>query len=228
MFVVPTTLPPAARDLLGTLQRDIVNAFDNCLEQLRPRNAVGFGAPTEQALAAMTTWFGSREAAALETARLGVQNMRMVLRNASITVDWNERGDFQGVTHVEPGFTPGIMGGAEAQRVANMQGISGSNYAITVTGHWLRMPNYAMGMPSAWQDSDKFQCLVHELSHAVLGTIDVVHGTRGITCYGGGNCRQLARGNSKKALTNADNWGFFVEEFHAFGPGAAEIGRSHV
>lgn len=217
MFAAHGFPPSEVRSILAIMQQEMLAAFDECLDNLRPRNEWGFGAATATATTAMRTWFGATTPAALETVRKGVTQLRMVMKNVTIPVNWVPDGDFQGVTHVQAGFMAGMVLGSEEQRVRAMGSVTSTNYSISLSNHWMRMPSYAMGLPSAWTGGDKFECLVHELSHAVLGTVDVAS-AGGRVAYGGNLCRALATGNSVRALTNADSWGFFVEEFHAFRP----------
>ena len=70
---------------------------------------------------------------------------------------------------------------------------------------------------SQYNGQDKFETLVHELSHVILGTEDVPL-QNGATAYQADNARALARQTRGKvdrrsAYNNAENWGFFVEEF---------------
>lgn len=69
-----------------------------------------------------------------------------------------------------------------------------------------------LGPPGTPADS-QFCTLVHELTQLILGTEDVEKG--GITMYGVDNARQLASTSPYDAKDNADNWGYFVEEFRA-------------
>jgi len=51
----------------------------------------------------------------------------------------------------------------------------------------------------------KFHILVHELSHLMQGTLD--------NAYGYHRTMTLAKDDSNSAKVNAENWGFFLEEF---------------
>jgi hypothetical protein len=62
---------------------------------------------------------------------------------------------------------------------------------------------------SGWIQS-QFETLVHELSHLLLGTIDVEF-TDGTTAYGTQAAEELATFGSRHAFQNAENWGIFIE-----------------
>ncbi|MDI1443446.1 M35 family metallo-endopeptidase [Polyangium sp. 6x1] len=55
---------------------------------------------------------------------------------------------------------------------------------------------------------------VHELSHNVVSTDDVVY--QGVTMYGYNLCQYLAANEPKRALINADNYRLFCDEFSPF------------
>ena len=142
----------------------------------------------------------------------------MVLKNAPISLNWMPDADYIGASHRQLLASPGIMVGNEAQKVRAMTSLGpGSiSYSISLSRQWLDLPTFSGGMASTWSAGDKFEVLVHELTHSVLGTIDV-ESKSGKTAYGGKRCRLLAQKNPGKALVNADNWGFFIEEFHELG-----------
>jgi hypothetical protein len=56
-----------------------------------------------------------------------------------------------------------------------------------------------------------FQTIAHELSHLLMATKDHPWNTTS-KCYGEPKCRSLATNNRRRALTNADNWGYFIED----------------
>ena len=62
---------------------------------------------------------------------------------------------------------------------------------------------------SGWIQS-QFETLVHELSHLLLGTVDVTY-TDGSTAYGTQSAALLATFGSTHAFRNAENWGIYIE-----------------
>lgn len=75
-------------------------------------------------------------------------------------------------------------------------------FEILLHPAWNTSPLYCSSEGSA---DSKFQTLVHECTHLLLGTEDYE--------YGINSCRKLAEDDCVKAIGNADNWGYFVEEF---------------
>jgi hypothetical protein len=59
-----------------------------------------------------------------------------------------------------------------------------------------------------------FQTIAHELSHLLMATKDEPWAppTNKPKCYGEPKCTKLANDNDVRALTNADNWGYFMED----------------
>lgn len=62
---------------------------------------------------------------------------------------------------------------------------------------------------SGWNQS-KFETLVHELTHVLVGTKDEALAS-GATAYGAQNALALAGENPTKAFNNAENWAIFIE-----------------
>ena len=56
----------------------------------------------------------------------------------------------------------------------------------------------------------KVGVIVHELSHALAGTVDIQLG-EGVSVYGVENCKKLAKENPQLAVQNADKPEYFVE-----------------
>jgi hypothetical protein len=56
----------------------------------------------------------------------------------------------------------------------------------------------------------KFHTIIHELSHKFGSTIDVVHNR--VTQYGIANARSLADNHPNKAIKNAENYAFFIQD----------------
>ena len=52
--------------------------------------------------------------------------------------------------------------------------------------------------------------IVHELSHALAGTVDIQFG-EGVSVYGVENCKKLAKENPQLAIQNADNCEYWLE-----------------
>ena len=219
MFIRGNEVPDNVANLVQMMQGEVLKAFDVCLQQLRPTagDGAGFGGPTPVARNILTRWFGSCSPEKIQTVQLKVRQMRTTLRNVPLVLLWLPDEHYIGSSHRQWSFPPGMMNGNEAEQVRAIGSVGpGSiNYAISLTTHWQRLPNYAMGVPYAWTGADKFEVLVHELSHSIIGTVDATS-DKGKIAYGGTRCRQLALGWPEHAINNADNWGFFIEEFHEY------------
>lgn len=59
--------------------------------------------------------------------------------------------------------------------------------------------------------------IIHELSHAIVGTDDHDHPVNGKTCYGHPLCKDIAINYPALAIDNADNYEFFCEEYQKDG-----------
>ncbi len=84
----------------------------------------------------------------------------------------------------------------------NLTTAQGQGFTITLDLSFSTAPTYRPN-PLVAGDT-KFQTLVHELSHLVIGTDD--------HAYGPVPCRGLAISNSNQGKNNADSWGYFVED----------------
>jgi hypothetical protein len=109
--------------------------------------------------------------------------------------------------------TGGLIGGgglSSADRVNS--GLFGGNVGIlNLSPNFTNLSNYAVGTVGAYDGQDRFQTVIHELSHIVLGTADESVAAGG-TAYSGALARQLATEDAAKARNNAENWGMFIEE----------------
>lgn len=77
----------------------------------------------------------------------------------------------------------------------------GQEFDIGLGDKWQKSPNYR----NYREYNSKFMILVHELSHLFMHTLDIT--------YHYGHCRLLASRDPLQAKFNANNWGYFVEEF---------------
>jgi hypothetical protein len=89
--------------------------------------------------------------------------------------------------------------------------VSQPNLRLELDGRWnIGVPLYK----SAGNFDSAFQTLAHELSHLLLATRDEPLNPPAASpkCYGEPVCTALATANDPRALTNADNWGYFIED----------------
>jgi hypothetical protein len=103
----------------------------------------------------------------------------------------------------------------------NLEGFNASaKSAVALGANFVNLPDYGeqplyqFGLGSRFSAQDKFETLVHELSHLILQTDDEKL-ANGKTAYGAQRALKLVQEDPARAQNNAENWGFFVEEFRA-------------
>lgn len=195
--------------LLGVNEKEAVKSFQSeILSTLQLcRDSVAGGRANTQ----LTRWFGDNSANFSRSVKEKTAKMRSHLLNTHIkcvsgkglAVDNNAQAN-----HFSVGFTG--VNSLLANDYANSKTDEFSK--VTIGPNFKNLDKYASTALTVFGDQDQFETLVHELSHVVLGTNDEVNDS-GVTAYGATNARNLATADASKAKTNAENWGFFVEEF---------------
>lgn len=196
--------PDEVAGLINVMQYEVLDALEQCLANL-PRG--GVPDPTQRGRDSLMRWFGRNDVTFAKKVAVKVSAMRMVLKNGCISLRWRPDQTFFGASNRVKDHPDGMMSGNQKQRVNAMNSLKpqSASYSIELTGKWKELPNYSTGAADTWTLQDKFQVLVHELSHSVLDTGD--HG------YGPVKCRALAIKKPNTAYRNAENWGYFIEEF---------------
>lgn len=154
-------------------------------------------------------WFGTACPAAFRTAMPRVlRKFRscMNLCNVKVTcspLDERDIDTFGAAYHNNGagGFAP----------IINFDPATQPNLTLELDGRW----NIGVALHKTLTDRDSaFQTIAHELSHLLLGTRDEKWNppTDKPRCYGETKCTHLATNNDVRALTNADNWGYFMED----------------
>jgi len=141
-------------------------------------------------------WFGTTPPATIKTK---VGKLRSFFNLNAITLHFatlTKRG-----TNVAAAFRP--SGGWDDY--TNVTKAQRTTFEMYLNSAWEEKPVWSTGPLQTAGAGGKFKTLVHELSHLALNTNDHK--------YGAANCVLLAASDAAKALDNADNWGFFVEEF---------------
>ncbi len=151
-----------------------------------------------------TTWFGDTAAPWMRRLQAALNKMASVVNTKDInigfaTLERRKAGSYAAA------FRP--TGGWNVY--TDLTTAEGRNFTIRLNLRWNSTPLYRT--PPGTPGDSKFQTLVHELTHLILGTEDVRRG--GATCYGVAACQALAQASPANAKDNADNWGYFVEEF---------------
>jgi len=87
----------------------------------------------------------------------------------------------------------------------NLTKAHGVSFEMYLNSGWEQKAKWSTKPLATAGSGGQFKTLVHELSHLGLNTNDHK--------YQAASCIALALADATKALDNADNWGFFVEEF---------------
>jgi hypothetical protein len=174
----------------------VLTALTTCVSRIR----------AGQASAALFRWFGDNSPAWTQDALRRVDKMRSVLNLQNITLGF-EWLSMRGATTNAAAFPNSVPNINPTSLVNTSQGMQ-----VNLDEGFNRLPNY-LGLTATrivdttGYHQSKLNTVLHELSHAILGTVDAPNGA----CYGAQNARQLATNNSTAAKLNAENWGIFVE-----------------
>ena len=154
------------------------------------------------------TWFGTGCPAQFRTGMSRVlRKFRSCMNLCVVTVCCSELDDrdvdtFGAAYHnVQGGFAP----------IINFDPAKQPKLRLELDSKW----NIGIVLYKTSTDRDSaFQTVAHELSHLLMGTKDHPwqSGQEKPKCYGEEKCRWLASNNDARALTNADNWGYFMED----------------
>jgi hypothetical protein len=148
------------------------------------------------------TWFGDQAQAWMIDLQNKLNKMASVINCEQIQVHgeaWKERSKTTFAASYEPKDGWGNYNSISRAR--------DQEFEIALDIKW---NNSIMYCTPANRDS-KFQSLVHELTHLILGTDDIVF--NGKKTYGTEKSKNLSASRPEDAKKNADNWGYFVEEF---------------
>lgn len=212
---------PYVRGLVDGLEAEVMKAFSVAGDRVR----------SGAANAAMTRWFGDTSPATVTHVKTALSRMRTILNCRQISLGFTS---LKKVTY-DDGSKGLQRDGANAAAQPSTVGLLPINSVLPSyagsgfhrSNMWLdegfrRLPKYLPLVDGAidsggWNQS-KFNTLVHELSHLLLGTVDCVDGN-GDTQYGAQRAEALALHGVAyadynppfAALYNAENWGIFVE-----------------
>lgn len=162
----------------------------------------------------VTLWFGVSDKAGQIEIRDKLAKLRSFMMNQRIRCQLGT-GRPANENALAEHVTGGLVGGggfSSFDRVsANLFGDS-SVGVLNLSPNFANLTTYATGPVSIFDGQDKFQTVIHELTHIVLGTADEKLVSTD-TAYGGLRARQLATEDPVKAKNNAENWGLFIEEY---------------
>lgn len=181
-----TTLGPSSRDAVVKMAPMILAAMRKAEQEL----AAG------RANAAVTTWFGTTPAATIKTKVAKLRSFYN-LNNIKLRFATMEKRGANNAAALRPS---GGWGDYTDLTKAN-----GTSFEIYLNSGWEQKDMWSAQPLATAGSGGQFKTLVHELSHLALNTNDHK--------YKADKCIALAIADVAKALDNADNWGFFVEEF---------------
>lgn len=186
--------------MIGSLGSQVQNALGTAATEV----AAG------RATAAMTRWFGDSSPAFRKTLAKDLNQLRANLNIRTITVGYEELSARDSGTNAGAwnDFTKRLNLGT------NLSQIPTGRSAIELDMGFRSLPLY---MPldgtrlidATGYNQSKFETLIHELSHLLLGTKD--EDWNGKDAYGAKRASRLAANNPAKAKNNAENWGIFIE-----------------
>lgn len=207
------------------LEKMMLTAMNKC------RNNLDSGGTAVDA--ALVRWFGDSSALFRKTMKSNIARMRGVLNGGTINclseavtieVQPAKAGSPIALTKVAGAklaggnannnasalhYTTGMFDGTENDRVVQM---TNTALSITIGVNFGKLPRTSLGLAASWNDQDRLETLLHELSHYVHGTKDELLNDGVTTAYGGQDARLLATQSADRAKTNAENWGFLIEE----------------
>jgi hypothetical protein len=181
-----TTLGPSSRKIVVELAPLIITAMRKSETELAAGRAA-----TE-----VTRWFGTTSA---NTIKGKVSKLRSFYNCNNITLRFatlQKRGSNNAAA---------LAPGNGWDDYTNLTKANGVTFEMYLNSGWEEKDRWSTKPLATAGSGGQFKTLVHELSHLGLNTNDHK--------YQAGPCITLASSDPVKALDNADNWGFFIEEF---------------
>lgn len=186
---------PYVASLLNGIEREILDSLG------RAAAAVENGTADAQC----TKWFGDSPDAFKKRLGRTLRKMKTVVNLRAIPVSYTPLAEHNRSTNAD----------ALTQTEMLLEFNNTTEVDVRLNVHFASLPRYVVrgadGIDTSSDQQSQFETIVHELSHGLLATIDVKRG--GQTAYGASAAHDLARNSPSNAKQNAENWGFFVEEF---------------
>jgi hypothetical protein len=186
MSFVMSGLGPGDQGSITTLSPIIITTLRNISS-----NILRGGGKNESA-----KWFGDSAGPWMQRLGQNLNKMATVVNTKDINIS------FRDLDHRKGSFAAASAPASGWGTYTSVADAQGQNFVIRLDTAWNKAPLYSP--PGAPGDS-MFQTLVHEITHLLLDTND--------HAYGVASSLQLAKSSPYKAKDNADNWGYFVEEF---------------
>ncbi len=197
---------PSFRNANMLEKTDCKRAFTDAIELLEkawPSIAI---APKGAALTTYQTWFGTYTPQRHATVRRNLDKIHTALTKRPIMLYYRGEG------------LPANAPNDEAGRIAPIgpANFFGAAYTVQPVALDSRYTHIFVGKAffksaTLFQNDSMGGVMIHELSHAICQTADVVY--QGIVTYGEDRCQLLAQGDPDLAITNADCYEYFCESF---------------
>jgi Lysine-specific metallo-endopeptidase len=164
-----------------------------------------------QADAACLRWFGDNSQIFKNELVRKITRFRSVINVSDVTVGFERLASRDRTTNA--GAFPAAIGNAMNLGTA-LAHVPGGREVVELDEAFVSLPHYLPTLPGGTVDDtgynqSRFETLVHELSHAIIGTIDDLW--HGKDAYGAKRSSRLAAHNPAAAKNNAENWGVFIE-----------------
>ena len=188
---------PYSKTLLASISGQVLSALATAAERVR----------SGKADTACNRWFGDATPEFKRALARDLLRMRSQINVRSIDVGFTDRTERANRGNAAAYAAKRRIGFADA-----LPG-PGNDMSIVLDLNFKRLPKYLPKNGDLVDNTDyhqsRFETLVHELSHLLMGTNDEVHD--GETAYGARAAADLAGADPDSAKNNAENWGIFVE-----------------
>lgn len=141
-------------------------------------------------------WFGDSQTGWMQRLALNMNKMASVVNTQTIDIS------FRKLNHRKGAFAAASAPSSGWGTYTSVADAQGQKFVIQLDTAWNTSP---LVSPAKTPGDSMFQTLVHEITHLLIDTND--------HAYGVPAAMALAKSSSYKAKDNADNWGYFVEEF---------------
>ena len=164
--------------------------------------------------AAMNRWFGDSTPAFRKKLAKDLNNLRANLNVRTIKVGFMSLSNRDDGTNAAAFTNPkwGLKLGKQINYTNNDYGKSEMFLDEAFKGLPILLPLNGGLIANDGYNQSRFNTLVHELSHLILGTEDQMW--NGKEAYGAKRASRLAANEPDTAYENAENWGIFVEAVH--------------
>lgn len=200
MPLMTGSLPPNLVTAVKGHEKEMLKTLQNCRDALAGNGA---GANT-----ILQRWFGDSSAAFRKDMKEKVAKMRSVLNARDIECKTDILGGSATNNAESYSYTSGLF-----EKGDTLNRMTDADTHIKIGPNFPLLPKTASGVPSGWTGQDQLETMLHELSHFVIGTADEKLDDGSTTAYGGAAARLLVTQSVDRAKNNAENWGFFIEEF---------------